>query len=72
MKNSVRWRLVFLTCSDSRRTGGVRIVFGYHDYTYTEFTVAAGAVTSPAPSSTLTSASTTLAWNAGTAGTTGC
>jgi hypothetical protein len=42
----------------------------YHDYTYTEFTHAS-AITSPAPGSTLTSASTTFTWNAGPAGTTG-
>jgi subtilase family serine protease len=42
-----------------------------NDYTYTEFTQSASAITSPAPGSTLTSASTTFTWNAGPAGTTG-
>ena len=36
----------------------------HNDYTYTEASVAAAAITSPAPSSTLTSASTTFTWNA--------
>jgi hypothetical protein len=43
----------------------------HNDYTYTEFTQSASAITSPVPSSTLTSASTTFTWNAGPAGTTG-
>jgi hypothetical protein len=43
----------------------------YNDYTYTEFTQPASAITNPAPGSTLTSASTTFTWNAGRAGTTG-
>jgi hypothetical protein len=43
----------------------------YNDYTYTEFTQSASAITSPAPGGTLTSASTTFTWNAGPAGTTG-
>ncbi len=43
----------------------------YNDYTYTEFTQLASAISSPAPSSTLTSASTTFTWNAGPVGTTG-
>ena len=43
----------------------------YNDYTYTEFSQSASAITSPAPGSTLTAASTTFAWNAGPAGTTG-
>ncbi|MGA3100906.1 MAG: IPT/TIG domain-containing protein [Terracidiphilus sp.] len=43
----------------------------FNDYTYTEFTQIASAITSPAPGSTLTSASTTFTWNAGPAGTTG-
>jgi hypothetical protein len=43
----------------------------YNDYTYTEFSQSASAITSPAPGSTLTSASTTFTWNAGPAGTTG-
>jgi streptogramin lyase len=42
-----------------------------NDYTYTEFTQSASAITSPVPGSTLTSASTTFTWNAGPAGTTG-
>ncbi|MGO8933874.1 MAG: hypothetical protein ACLQDA_09205, partial [Terracidiphilus sp.] len=45
--------------------------FLYNDYTYTEFTQSASAITSPASGSTLTSASTTFTWNAGPAGTTG-
>jgi len=40
-----------------------------NDYTYTEFTQS--AITSPAPGSTLTSASTTFTWSPGAAGTTG-
>jgi len=43
----------------------------YNDYTYTEFAQSASAIISPAPGSTLTSASTTFTWNAGPAGTTG-
>ncbi|MGO9796580.1 MAG: hypothetical protein ACLPLZ_10865 [Terracidiphilus sp.] len=43
----------------------------YNDYTYTEFTQSASAITSPAPGSTLTSASTTFTWSEGPAGTTG-
>ena len=43
----------------------------YNDYTYTEFTQLASAISSPTPGSTLTSASTTFTWNAGPAGTTG-
>ena len=42
-----------------------------NDYTYTEFTQSAAAITSPAPGSTLTSASTTFTWNAGSGGATG-
>jgi hypothetical protein len=38
----------------------------HNDYTYTEASVAAAAITSPAPSSTLTSASTTFTWSAAT------
>ncbi len=38
----------------------------HNDYTYTEASVAAAAITSPAPSGTLTSASTTFTWNAAT------
>ena len=38
----------------------------HNDYTYTEANIAAAAITSPAPGSTLTSASTTFTWNAGT------
>ncbi|SPE27144.1 hypothetical protein SBA5_580023 [Candidatus Sulfotelmatomonas gaucii] len=41
-----------------------------NDYSYTEARATAGAITSPANGSTLTSASTTLIWNAGSAGTT--
>ncbi len=37
----------------------------YNDYTYTEYTVAAATMTSPANSSALTSASTTFNWTAG-------
>ena len=43
----------------------------FNRYTYTEFTISAGAITSPAPGSTLTSVSTTFTWSAGSAGTTG-
>jgi kumamolisin len=42
-----------------------------NSYTYTEFTQTAAAITSPAPGSTLTSTSTTFAWNAGSGGVTG-
>jgi hypothetical protein len=49
--------------------GGATVL--YNDYSYTEFTVAAAAITSPAPSSTLTGALTTLTWNAGSGGVTG-
>ena len=42
-----------------------------NDYTYTEFSQSASAITSPAPGGTLTSASITFTWNAGPAGTTG-
>jgi subtilase family serine protease len=42
-----------------------------HDYTYTEFSQFASAITSPTPGGTLASASTTFTWNAGPAGTTG-
>ena len=45
--------------------------FLYNDYTYTEFSQSASAITSPSPGSTLTSASTTFFWNAGPAGVTG-
>jgi hypothetical protein len=38
----------------------------HNDYTYIEASVAAAAITSPAPSSTLTSASTTFTWSAAT------
>jgi hypothetical protein len=41
-----------------------------NDYTYTEFTRLASAISSPTSGSTLTSASTTFTWNAGPAGTT--
>ena len=37
----------------------------YNDYTYTEETFAAAAMTSPAPGSTLTGSSTTFTWTAG-------
>jgi hypothetical protein len=44
----------------------------YNDYTYTAAASAvAAAIVSPAPGSTLTSASTTFTWNAGPSGTTG-
>jgi subtilase family serine protease len=43
----------------------------FNSYTYTEFTVSAAAITSPAPGSTLTSASTTFTWNAGSGSVTG-
>src|ERR1035441_6605790 len=39
----------------------------YNDYTYTEFTQSAAVMASPTPGSTLTSASTTFTWNAGSA-----
>ncbi len=39
--------------------------------TYTEFTILAAVITSPAPGSTLTSASTTFTWDAGSGGVTG-
>jgi len=42
----------------------------YNDYTYTEFAPSAAAITSPSNGSTLTSASTTFNWNAGTGGVT--
>ena len=38
--------------------------------TYTEFTMTAGAITSPTPGSTLTGASTTFTWSAGSGGVT--
>jgi hypothetical protein len=38
---------------------------------YTEFTQSGGAITSPVPGSTLTSATTTFSWSAGTGGVTG-
>ena len=41
-----------------------------NDYTYTEDTVRAAAITSPAPGSTLTSASATFTWSAGSSGVT--
>jgi hypothetical protein len=40
----------------------------FNHYTYTEFTISAGAITSPGDGSTLTSASTTFTWNAGSGG----
>jgi hypothetical protein len=46
----------------------------YNDYTYTEasqVTTTAGVITSPSPGSTLTGASTTFTWTAGTGGVTG-
>jgi hypothetical protein len=43
----------------------------YNNYTYTEFTQSAAAITSPMPGSVLTSASTTFTWNPGPVGTTG-
>ena len=42
-----------------------------NSYTYTETNVAAAAIASPTPGSTLTSASTTFTWNAGSGGVTG-
>src|SRR5208282_3962971 len=42
-----------------------------NSYTYTEFTQSAAAITSPINGSTLTSASTTFTWNAGSGGVTG-
>ncbi len=42
-----------------------------NSYTYTEFTVTAAAITTPANTSTLTSASTTFNWSAGSGGVTG-
>jgi hypothetical protein len=41
----------------------------YNDYTYTEFNTPRGVMTSPAPGSTLTGASTTFAWSAGSGAT---
>ncbi len=41
----------------------------YNDYTYTEASVSAGAITSPTNGSTLTGASTTFNWSAGSGGT---
>jgi hypothetical protein len=38
---------------------------------YTEFTLSAGAITSPSNNSTLTAASTTFTWSAGAGGVTG-
>ncbi len=38
----------------------------YNDYTYTEASIRAAAITSPGPGSTLTSASTTFTWSAAT------
>ncbi len=43
----------------------------FNSYTYTEFNGTAAAITSPAPGSTLTSASTTFTWNTGSGGVTG-
>jgi hypothetical protein len=43
----------------------------YNDYTYTEFTQIAAAITSPSPGITLTTAATTFTWSAGPDGTTG-
>jgi sugar lactone lactonase YvrE len=40
----------------------------YNDYTYTAISVSSAKVTSPAPSSTLTSNSVSFTWSAGTAG----
>ena len=45
--------------------------FLFNDYTYTEFTQSPAAIASPTPGSTLTGASTTFTWSAGSAGTTG-
>ena len=42
-----------------------------NDYTYTEFSQFASAISSPTPGGTLASASTTFTWNPGPAGTTG-
>ncbi len=42
----------------------------FTSYTYKEFTISGGVITSPAPGGTLTSASTTFRWNAGTGGVT--
>ena len=42
-----------------------------NDYTYTEFTQSAAAMINPTNGSTLTSASTTFTWNAGSGGVTG-
>ena len=42
-----------------------------NSYTYTEVNVTAAAMTSPTPGSTLTGASTTFTWTAGTGGVTG-
>ena len=42
-----------------------------NSYTYTEYTVSAAAITSPSNGSTLTGASTTFTWTAGSGGVTG-
>ena len=54
------------TCASGRGSTATPL---HNDYTYTEATVAAAAIMSPAPSSTLTSASTTFSWNAATGAT---
>ncbi|HMG84947.1 MAG TPA: kelch repeat-containing protein [Terracidiphilus sp.] len=41
----------------------------FHDYTYTEFAGSPAAMTSPAPGSTLTGATTTFTWTAGSGAT---
>ncbi len=48
-------------------TGGTVIE---NNNTYTEYAISGGVITSPAPGSTLTSASTTFTWSAGTGGVT--
>ena len=45
--------------------------FLYNNYTYTEATVSAAAITSPVSGSTLAGASTTFTWSAGSGGVTG-
>ena len=52
-------------CGSGRLLNGS--TFLYNDYSYTEFTISTATMTSPAPSGTLTSASTTFTWNAGSA-----
>ena len=57
-------------CSSGQSSPAARPIL-YNGYTYTEVTISAAAITSPTPGSTLTSASTTFTWNAGSGGVTG-